>query len=181
MTRRFTGTRQHSLILGSIAASGLVLSGCGENVPQEQLFATVEECRTAGISEQICTAEYQEALSRQIRDAPRFNDQAACEAEYGVAKCLRAEDPDNGSSFFMPFMAGYVVSSALRNFTSFGSYSNFRRTNAYTPTPIYRNRAGDNVTTAGGSQRVARPYNVNTRTVSRQGFGGRSSGRGFGG
>lgn len=181
MTRRFTGIRHHSLILGSLAASGMVLSGCAEDVPQEYQFATTEECRAAGFNEQICTAEYQEALSRQVRDAPRFNDQAACEAEYGEARCLQTRDQNGGSSFFMPFMAGYVVSSALRNFTSYGAYSDYRRNNAYTPTPIYRNRAGDTVTSAGGSERVARPYNVNTRTVARQGFGGRSSSRGFGG
>lgn len=185
MRRRFTSKRPPLLALGSIAATGLVLSGCGNEVPQEALYNSPAECVEAGFEEQICTAEYQNALRQHLRDAPRFDGLAACEAEVGEGRCLEAEGEaatgGGGSSFFLPFMTGYIMSSALRDFTSYRAYNDYRRRTSYTPTPIYRTRSGQTVTSVvTDGQRVSRPYNVNTRTVSRQGFGGRSSSRGFG-
>lgn len=79
-----------------------------------------------------------------------------------------------------------MLSSALNNI---GDYYNYRRrqeeSGSYGSTPIYRNRSGQTVTTtirSGGndtaiapSRQTVKPVNVNTRTVARQGFGGRSS------
>jgi len=197
MRRRFTRKRPPFLALGTIAATGVVLSACGDDTPSEVVFNTPQECAQSGVDLQICEAEYQQALQKHLRDAPHFNSAAACEAEFGEGRCFQASNTpgatpgqpqaqgDTGGvgSFFIPFMTGYLVSSALSNISSYAAYRDYRYGNTYINTPIYRTRSGEAVTsTITNGQRVSRPVNVNTRTVSRSGFGGRSFSRGsFGG
>ena len=195
MRRRKSGHRRPFLALGTIAASTLALSGCGDQTPSEVMFTSVDQCVQSGMDRQVCQAGYQDAMRAHLATAPRFNGMAACEAEYGAGHC--SEQPANSvpnntggsGSFFMPFLAGYMLSSALNNI---GDYSDYRRRQEemgyyYGSTPIYRNRSGQTVTTtvrSGGagndsltapSRQSVKPVNVNTRTVARQGFGGRSS------
>ncbi|WP_040488938.1 DUF1190 domain-containing protein [Fulvimarina pelagi] len=187
MRKRKIGARPPLLTLGTIAATGMVLTGCGEDPPTEALFSTPTECAASGVDLQICEAEYQAALSEHLKNAPRFDGQAACEAEYGEGRCLETSNlvnqqaNDGAGSFFIPFMTGYLISSAIGNLASYAAYRNYRSSPSYTySAPIYRTRGGQTVTSAvQGGQRVSRPVNVNTRTVSRSGFGGRSSSRGF--
>ncbi|MER0237883.1 DUF1190 domain-containing protein [Fulvimarina sp. MAC8] len=187
MRQRKIGARPPLLTLGTIAATGMVLSGCGEDPPSEALYSTPTECAQSGVDLQICEAEYQQALQAHLQNAPRFDGQAACEAEYGEGRCLSSSNvtgqqtSDGTGSFFIPFMTGYLVSSAIGNLASYAAYRNYRASPSYTYSPpIYRTRGGQTVTSSvQGGQRVSRPVNVNTRTVSRSGFGGRSSSRGF--
>ncbi|MBX5083472.1 DUF1190 domain-containing protein [Rhizobium lentis] len=191
MRRRMSGHRRPLLALGTIAASTLALSGCGEEAPSDIMFTSVDQCVAAGMDRQVCQAGYQDAMRAHLAAAPRFNGMAACEAEYGKGQCT--EQPSNtvannsggGGSFFVPFLAGYMLSSALNNI---GDYYDYRRRQEqsgsyYGSTPIYRNRSGQTVTTTvrssdsvtAPSRQTVKPVNVNTRTVARQGFGGRSS------
>ncbi|MBY5393802.1 DUF1190 domain-containing protein [Rhizobium leguminosarum] len=192
MRRRKSGHKRPFLALGTIAASTLALSGCGDQTPSETMFTSVDQCVTSGMDRQVCQAGYQDAMRAHLAAAPRFNGMAACEAEYGSGQCTQQSAsavPNNtggGGSFFVPFLTGYVLSSALNNI---GDYYNYRRrqeeSGSYGSTPIYRNRSGQTVTTtvrSGGndtaiapSRQTVKPVNVNTRTVARQGFGGRSS------
>jgi uncharacterized protein YgiB involved in biofilm formation len=197
MRRRFTRSRPPLLALGTLAASGLALAACGEDPPQEVVFNSPEQCVQAGNDQQICNAEYQEAMRRHMANAPRFDGQAACEAQFGAGQCVEtpgAQTAGGGvTSFFVPFLAGYAVSSAINSFTNYNDYSRYRSQYGYVPTPIYRNRSGGYVTpgigrsggsagtSVGGATREVRPANVNTRTVARQGFGGSSRSFGFGG
>jgi len=89
-------------------------------------------------------------------------------------------------SFFMPFMTGYLISSAISNLSNYGAYQRQRESGGSSSVPIYTNRSGVSYRSdpvAIGQAPQQRPVNVNTRTVSRQGFGGMSSSRGssFGG
>lgn len=196
MRRRLTGRRPPVLALGTIAVSTMMLSGCGDDPGDSQvMFTSVDQCVSAGMDQQVCQAAYQDAMRAHLATAPRFDGMAACEAEFGSGKC--AEEPkstvtNNTSatgSFFMPFLSGYLLSSALNNI---GDYYTYRRRQEESggsvyvgggSTPIYRNRSGELVTTvrSGKGDSVApvrqtvKPVNVNTRTVARQGFGGRSS------
>jgi len=190
MTKRFTGRARPILALGTIAAGGLALSACGDAPAQDAVYASPAQCIEAGVEADICNAEYQEALQAHLRDAPRFDGQAACEAEYGAGRCLETPaagtQTSGGGGFFVPFMTGYLVSSAISNLTNYGAYSSYRNSGGYRPGPIYTDRSGASYrsepATVGQPARQ-RPVNVNTRTVSRQGFGGMSSSRGmsFGG
>ncbi|MBB4234717.1 DUF1190 domain-containing protein [Rhizobium esperanzae] len=201
MRRRKSGHKRPFLALGTIAASTLALSGCGDQTPSEVMFTSVDQCVASGMDQQVCQAGYQDAMRAHLVTAPHFNGMAACEAEYGAGQCTEQRSnavPNNNTggsgSFFVPFLTGYMLSSALNNI---GDYNDYRRRQEeigfyYGSTPIYRNRSGQMVTTtvrSGGarydttiapSRQSVKPVNVNTRTVARQGFGGRSS-FGFGG
>ena len=183
--KRYTRRQPPVLLLGTIAASGLMLSACGDDPPQNVLFNSVEQCVQAGYNNDICNAEFREAVQQHNRDAPHFNGQAACEAELGAGKCTQVTDTSSGGtgSFWVPFMTGYVVSSALQSLTNIGAYNSYRRDYGYYPTPIYYGRGGSTYYSPrreiGQPAAPPRPYNVNTRTVSRQGFGGASRSRGF--
>jgi len=201
MRRRLSGRQPPLLALGSIAISTLALSGCASDVPSEVLFTSVDQCVQAGTNPEVCQAAQQDAMQAHLASAPRFDGMAACEAEYGAGQCTEqpaAANTNSGGgagSFFMPFLAGYMLSSAINNIGDYRDYRRRQESNgyAYGSRPIYRNRSGQTVTPTlnpGGrtgttgvtapSRRVD-PVNVNTRTVSRQGFGGRSPSLGFGG
>jgi len=188
MTKRFTGRRPPLLALGTIAAGSLALTACGDDPASEQLFASVDQCAQAGVERTICESEYQSALGQHLRDAPRFDGRAACEAEYGAGRCMEQprNDGSGSGSFFLPFMTGYLISSAVSNMTNYGSYGSYVGSGSYRrPTPVYTNRSGtlyrSDPAQIGEAPRP-RPANVNTRSVSRSGFGGMSSGRSsFGG
>jgi uncharacterized protein YgiB involved in biofilm formation len=185
MRRRLSGRKPPLLALGSIAISSMALAGCAGDPPGDVLFTSVDQCITAGMDAQVCQAGYQDAMQAHLNAAPRFDGLAACEAEYGAGQCTEqtaATNNTGGGSFWTPFLAGYVLSSALNNI---GDYYNYRRIQeqngyAYGSTPIYRNRTGQTVTTtrpgnnntAITPSRQTTPVNVNTRTVVRQGFGG---------
>ena len=190
MRRRFTRRTPPILTLGTIAATGMVLYGCGDEAPQDVAFSTPQQCAEAGVDAQICEAEYQQALQKHLQAAPHYANLQECEAAIGEGKCFQAggasgqdtagQTSGQGSGFFVPFMTGYLISSALSNMSSYGAYRDYRYSSGYSSTPIYRNRSGDALTSrVEGGKAVSRPVNVNTRTVSRSGFGGRSSSRGF--
>ncbi|MUO80616.1 DUF1190 domain-containing protein [Agrobacterium vitis] len=188
MRRRLSGRTPPILALGTIAASSLLLSGCGEDAPTERTFTSVDQCISQGMDREVCQTAYQDAVKTHMANAPRFDGMAACEAEYGAKQCVQQTAPNTGGtgsgSFFMPFMAGYLLSSTINNI---GDYYRYQREatqgSSYGgggSTPIYRNRSGQTVTINKGRDTIlapssSKPANVNTRTVSRQGFGGRSS------
>ena len=183
--RRIAARRRHTLALGSIAATSFALAACDSGPDGDYAFTSISECRTAGFSQTVCDAEYNEALQRHAVNAPRFDDKAACEAEFGAERCSQFTPQGSQQSYFAPFLTGFLVSQALRNITGYGAYRSYRDGNAgYAPTPIYRNRSGQNVTVtrdAPDARPQTRPVNANTRTAARGGFGGRSYSRGFGG
>lgn len=186
MKRRYASRARKGLALGSIAVAGVGLTACGDNFEGNYSFKSVDECARAGFDRAVCEAEFQTALNKHASDAPRFTTEQLCEAQFGTNRCQQYVQPNGGGSFFVPFLTGYLVSSALRDF-SYSRYQNYRVSNTgYSPTPIYRDRTGRTVRTAReGGRTVTKPVNRNTRTASRSGFGGRgwgrSSSRGWGG
>ena len=181
MARRYAPRTVQRLALGSIAVAGMGLAGC-EQPPQDVAFNSVTECTRAGFDAQVCQAEFQRALARTAENGPRFDQRALCETQYSRCEEVQREVGGQSQSFFVPFLTGYIMSSALRNLT-YGGYSNYLRTNpGYSSGPIYRDYRGRDVRTVReGNRTVTRPLNRNTRTVARTGFGGRGFGRGFGG
>jgi len=196
MRRRLSGRKAPLLSLGSIAISSIALAGCAGDPPGDVLFTSVDQCITAGMDAQVCQAGYQDAMQAHLVNSPRFDGLAACEAEYGVGQCSEqtaAASTGGSGSFWTPFLAGYVLSSAINNLTDYNSYRRQREVQGYSygSQPIYRNRTGQTVTPTIGvpgnnntavtpSRQTVQPVNVNTRTVVRQGFGG-SGGFKFGG
>lgn len=186
MKKRYASRARKGLALGSIAVAGVGLTACGDNFEGNYSFDSVNDCTRAGFDRQVCEAEYQAALNKHAGEAPRFNTEQLCEAQFGTNRCQQYVQPSGGGSFFVPFLTGYLVSSAIRDL-SYSGYRSYRTSNpVYYPEPIYRDRSGRSVRTARENGRtVTKPVNRNTRTASRSGFGGRgwgrSSSRGWGG
>lgn len=182
--KRYAARSSQTLALGTITAAGVTLAGCGDNFDGDYSFTTVESCTDAGFERSICEAEYQNALTEHARSAPRFDRREVCEAEYGPGRCNVVEGVDETGeqrSFFMPFLTGYLVSSALRDLGSYGAYRSYQASNpSYNSAPVYRTRGGREVTTVRDpvtKKPAVKPLNQNTRTVARRGFGGRGYGR----
>lgn len=184
--------RSKSLVLTSLmAGAGVSLTACdisdgGGKQVDALSYASVAECKAAGaIPAKDCDTAYAQALADNEKVAPRLEDRATCEEQFGVGQC----EPRNNGSFFTPLLTGFIVGQALGNLGG-----------GYRGAPMYRDRDGAYYGGAGG--RVSRDYvtgrtrvganafdpaarapaRVQSRSsvISRGGFGG-SVGRGFGG
>ena len=179
--RRFVSRTRPRLVLGGIAAASMTLSGCGQNAEVENAqFTSVSECTKAGYPSELCQASYSAAVTEQQKSAPAFNSLAQCQEEWGDGSCNQTRR--GGSGVFVPFLAGFVLSRAMQRSYLDNGYVNYYG-GGYSGSPIYRSRGGSTVTIGKGTggKTVSTPVNVNTKTVSASGFGGRSMSRSFGG
>jgi uncharacterized protein YgiB involved in biofilm formation len=196
--KRYSQKGRKTLALGTIAAASLAVTACEAPVPEPMplpktpiQFESPTECIAAGYEMNACQDAYKAALSKHEAEAPRYGQQAQCEEEWGPGNC-RTTSNGSGGSFFMPFLTGYLLSSALSG--NNGGYYNY---GGYYGSPIYRSRSGPvqlapsnggSIGTGTSVRKVAtapvaapKPPHVNTRSVSRGGFGGSMGGRSFGG
>ncbi|MFC3581409.1 DUF1190 domain-containing protein [Sphingomonas hylomeconis] len=184
--------RSQSIVLTSLmAGTGLSLTACDGPVdkPVDALsYTSVAECRTAGkIPADQCEAAYAQAQKANAQNAPRFDTQQACEAQFGAAQCARGNG--GSGSFFTPLLTGFVIGQMLNG------------GGGYRGAPMYRDRDGNYF--GGAGSRINRDYvtgrtqvgtsafnptarapaRVQSRSavISRSGFGGGFGSRGFGG
>jgi uncharacterized protein YgiB involved in biofilm formation len=176
-------SRQVSLTL--MAAAGTVtLTACGEPEAEGRFYPTVEACvAEAQVTEAQCREGFAAAQAAHARSAPRFASEADCEAEFGPGACYPGRDSGGGgggSGFFLPFLAGYVVSNLVDSVTGRSVYNPVYRSarhggSLYTP-------GGSRLQTVGGSTVRAPAADLRstpparTQVLSRGGFGSRSSG-----
>ncbi|MGF1605600.1 MAG: DUF1190 domain-containing protein [Rhodothalassiaceae bacterium] len=194
-TPKATPLKRSSRVALSLMASSSValVAGCGRSEPVEaERYQTLDQCLADGaLSEQACQQSYQEALAEHQASAPRYDSQAACEAQFGPERCQRQSGSQG--SFWTPFFMGWIASSLLdravdgRRYAATPVYQPWNTRRWYTPTGTVLNPTSD------GSYRVARRSlakkppvaKVRSRTgaVSRGGFTSRSSRsyRGYGG
>ena len=162
----------NSLALGIAVA----LTGCSQT-EQVKIVKTVEDCvASTELTFEQCEITYQRALAEAERTGPKYNSANACEAEFGYGQCQRSS-----GGFFMPFMAGYMVSSLMNN-----------RQQAFNPVYRYQgsnSRNRNRIMTADGSvlgknsngsytankSSVSKRKPTVSRTVSRGGFGSTAS------
>lgn len=175
--------RSRQVTLTLMAATGAIsLTACGEPEAEGKFYPSVEACLAESqLTEAQCKEGFQAALVEHEKAAPRFTGQADCEAEFGAGACYPGKDASGGggSGFFLPFLAGYVVSNLIDNVSG-----------RYASNPAYRSRSSGGLYTAGGTRldtvggstvrapadaiRSAPP--ARTQVISRGGFGSRSSG-----
>jgi hypothetical protein len=75
-------------------------------------FASVDECRASqAVTEQECRSEWDRSSAASIADAPKYDDLAGCEQEYGASQCRPATW--NGASVFVPALAGVLIARSL--------------------------------------------------------------------
>ena len=132
-------------------------------------FATVADCVASGTATAEECAAAEEAA---VANAPKYASQADCEQEFGEGQCQTRTEA-NGTSIFMPMLAGFLLGRMLSNGTRAA------------PSPLFRGANGLRTPNAPVAGRTATPQDdraaaaSGNRTVARGGFGNsRSSGYG---
>ncbi|WP_394221175.1 DUF1190 family protein [Alteromonas gracilis] len=96
----------------ALGVASVILSGCGGEKEDATIYTSLEDCKQDyPDAVERCEAAYQTAMDEAMRTSPRFSSEYDCEHEFGPNQCQQVND--NSGSFFMPFMAGYMVSSLL--------------------------------------------------------------------
>lgn len=160
----------------AIGVAGVILSGCGGDRQEGKIYTSLDECKTDyPDAVDKCEAAYQTALDEAARTSPRFNSEYDCEYEFGPNQCRHVEN--NSGSFFMPFMAGYMVSQLLSPnryysqpiYTSYSPYSPFRQRWITADGHMFDGDIRKRKYNVDSS--VYKPKPTVTRTVNRGGFG----------
>lgn len=148
-------------------------------------FASLQDCKDAAPVGVDCDAAWAEAQAAHAATAPAFQTQAECEAQWGDGQCQTTQR--NGSSMFMPLLAGMLLGRALG-----GGFGGSR--------PMYRDRAGGYYGGGAGGRtyygnggfgggrfqpgpNASRSAGISPSrtTTARGGFGSSASGRSVGG
>lgn len=175
--------RSRAVALSLMSASAVLLQACDDPEVEAQVFRDAKSCIEAGtLTEQQCLDLNQQALAEHLREAPRFRSAEECQAEFGADQCQsHGASSGGGGSVWMPLMMGFMAARALDSFSG--------RSNA---APLYRTRDNPNGLRTGGGYKVGagygataklpewatQPTRARTQTVSRGGFGSRSTGWG---
>ncbi|WJG08443.1 DUF1190 family protein [Aliiglaciecola sp. LCG003] len=117
----------------TVGVVGVLLAACSDNRQEATVYTNEQDCKDANPEQaQTCVTAYKQALAEAERTAPKYNSQGDCESEFGPNQCRYVER--NSSSFFIPFMTGYMISNLLSPnryqyqplFTSYSPYSSYR-------------------------------------------------------
>ncbi len=161
----------------------LALTGCGEEEQAADIFKTLDECKTTypDLTAQ-CDMAFDQALKAAEKTAPKYATLEDCVAEFGADLCRRADKGD-GTSWFMPAMAGFMLGRALDNH---GYQSVPMFTSSYAGSPYYhRWSTADGYGYGDYRQRrihihknAFKPKPAVTKTLSRGGFGAKAAAAG---
>ena len=100
-----------------LAAAGVLLvatvwSMTGEDPQENLVYNSLSDCRSAGqVSASQCETAFSEASAARLKDAPKFQSQSACEAQYGANGCGSASI--GGAQYFIPALAGFMLARGL--------------------------------------------------------------------
>lgn len=160
----------------AVGIAGVFVTACADDLQDAQIYTSLDECkRDFPDAIERCEAAYETAVEEASRTSPRFGSEYDCEYEFGANQCRYVET--NNGSFFMPFMAGFMVSQLLspKRYYSQPLYT------SYSPYSSFRSRwvtADGNVFDGDIRKRnyrvrpdVYKPKPTVTRTMSRGGFG----------
>lgn len=173
--------RSRSFILAPISLAVLTACSSGNSDETVNFVTSVEDCTTSTtLSQAECQTAYEKAVQDAEATAPRYQSERDCVNEFG--QC------ESRGGFFMPFMAGYIVSGIVGNIGD--SMDRKRRYNHSYPTYMYRGSGNyrNKLMTSDGfvvgspgqrSYKMPRealaPKPAVTRTISRGGFGAKAS------
>ena len=96
-----------------LAAAGVLLvatvwSMTSEDPQENLVYNSLSDCRAAGqLTAQQCETAFSEATAARLKDAPKFQSQTACEAQYGANGCSSATI--GGAQYFIPALAGFML------------------------------------------------------------------------
>ena len=193
--------RTRKLALTSLMAMGGVsLTACGDNADNVRIdhpgpstdayaYQSLQECKDKNeVPDDACEKAEKNAEADDAK-AAKWTDQASCEDVYGPGQCVPRASQGGGQSFWGPLIAGFVVGRMLDGgWGGRGMYHDWRDGGFYSAN-------GGRIWTdySSGRTRIAQrgfdapdvvaPPKAMSRAgvISRGGFGGRMSSRGFGG
>ncbi|QJR82009.1 DUF1190 family protein [Alteromonas pelagimontana] len=160
----------------AVGVAGVMMTGCADNRQDATIYASLDECKSANPDAAAkCDAAYQTAVEEAERTSPRFSTANDCEYEFGTNQCRQVET--SSGSFFMPFMAGFMVSNLLNQrpyysqplYTSFSRNSPFRSRWVTANGQVFDGDIRKRNYKVSPSVYKAKP--TVTRTMSRGGFG----------
>lgn len=186
-----------------MAAGGLSLVACGDqgydNVRIEHpgrsaeayAYQSLQECKDKGeVPVEACEKAETVALAEQDK-SERFDDRTTCEDVYGPGQCVPRSAVGSGhGSFWGPLITGFVVGRMLDGgWGGRGLYRDWRGGGYYTMGGgrVWTDYATGRTRLSGPAYRSPDMIHVPSKemsrasVISRGGFGGRMSSRGFGG
>ncbi|TAA25573.1 MULTISPECIES: DUF1190 domain-containing protein [Pseudoxanthomonas] len=177
--KRSTTTRL--LLMG---AAPLLFTAC-QNEPdvRQGLYTTVEACTRETGDAASCKQAFDSAQKQSADQAPRYATREQCKVDWGEDRCAEQRD-SQGHSFIGPLMAGFFMSQMLNNRAGFNAAPAYQnRDNGWLrPTPGARPDTSGAFRTGTTGMTPVNATPNRAVTVSRGGFGARSSGRAsFGG
>jgi hypothetical protein len=91
----------------------VLFTGCESNEQEADIFKTLDECKTTypDLTAQ-CEMAFNEALKKAEDTAPKYKTMDDCIIDFGPERCTPHRSAD-GSSWFMPAMAGFMLARAL--------------------------------------------------------------------
>jgi uncharacterized protein YgiB involved in biofilm formation len=158
----------------AVGIAAIFLTACGDK-QDATVYKTADDCSNSNPEfAQQCQSAYENAVKEAQRTGPKYNSQRDCESEFGFNQCNQVQQ--GSSSFFMPFMAGYMLSNLMspRGYSSQPMFTSHSRNSSY------RNRwigadghdFGDNRRNKlRVSEKSLQPKPTVNRTMSRGGFG----------
>lgn len=158
----------------AISLTSVFLTACADESSNSTVYTNVNECinENPEATEQ-CNLAYEKAVEEAQRTAPKYSTQKDCEYDFGADRCQTYQS--GGSSFFMPFMAGYMLSNLMSPnrysqpmFISSSPYSRYRYRWIGADGYDYGDLRKRNFRT---SSRSYKPKPTVSRTIKRGGFG----------
>ncbi len=158
----------------ALSVAAIMLTACGDQ-QEATIYTNEADCADANPGHEAeCKAAFEQAVADAERTAPKYNSMSDCEYEFGYDRC-RAVNNSSGS-FFMPFMAGYMLSNLLSPgpyysqpmFTSYSRYSPYRNQWITTDGRSYGNLSNRHYRV---DKDVFKPKPTVNRTMKRGGFG----------
>jgi uncharacterized protein YgiB involved in biofilm formation len=100
-----------------LAAAGVILVATVWSLSRDDeddslVYNTLADCRAGGqLSGDQCEQRFNEASANHLRDAKKYADNNACEAEYGAGSCRSTTW--NNATVFVPALAGIMLARSL--------------------------------------------------------------------
>jgi uncharacterized protein YgiB involved in biofilm formation len=124
--------KHHTVKPIAVSVAAVMLGACSDPKEEAIVFTGLNDCleQMPG-QEEKCEVAYQQALQEAARTAPKYDSARDCEYDFGADRCVVQRD--NGSSWFMPLMAGYIIRDLMSPsfypqplFTSYSRHSPYR-------------------------------------------------------
>ncbi len=184
-------------LTGLMAMGGVSLTACGDDpsaLAQDKAvdafaYQSLQDCKDKNeVPDTACETAEKKAADEGNADA-KYGEQKSCEDVYGPGQCVPRGAASGGQSFWGPLLTGFVVGRMLDGaWGGGGMYRDWRGGGYYTRGGPVQTDYSTGRTRVGASSfdppdKIGGPPKMQTRTsvVSRGGFGGRMSGRSYGG